>query len=147
LSDFVTVSDEAIALLHTGNIYDKIVFKYFKEHPAVLNWNHGNMQSSPNVNKSKYSDKQVDKASPKLQGWSIEEWTVFDRWCNDIAMSRLPKNSDDLESTILRHEKNCLEEQRIRSGSAYSLFKWYRKQEKRNGESSYCCDERISGQT
>ena len=79
-----------------------------------------------------------------MQGWSIEGLTVFDRRCHDIATSRLTKNSDDLENAILRHEKNCLEEQRIRSGSAYSLSKWRREKERRNGESGSCCDERIS---
>jgi hypothetical protein len=72
---------------------------------------------------------------------------VFDRSCHDIATSRLTKNSDDLEYVILRHEKNCLEEQRIRSGSGYSLSKQCREQEKRNGENGSCCDERKSGQT
>ena len=147
LSDFVTVSDEAFALLCIANTYDKVVFKYFKEQPDVLNWDHGNMPSPPNVIKSKYTDKRADKASPKLQGWSIEGLTVFDRWCHDIATSRLTKNSDDLENAILRHEKNCLEEQRIRSGSVYSLSKWHREQQKRNGENGSCCDVRISSQT
>jgi hypothetical protein len=69
---------------------------------------------------------------------------VFDRWCHDIATSRLTKNSYDLENAILKHEKNHLEEERIRSGSAYSLSKWHKEQEKRNGENGSCCDERIS---
>ena len=88
LSDFVTVSDEAFALLCIANTYDKVVFKYFKEQPDILTWD-GNMPSPPNVIKSKYTDKRVDKTSPKLQGWSIEGLTVFDRWCHDIATSRL----------------------------------------------------------
>ena len=78
LSDFVKVSDEAFALLCIANTYDKVVFKYFKEQPEVLNWDHGNMPSPPNVIKSKYTDKRADKTSPKLQGWSIEGLTVFD---------------------------------------------------------------------
>ena len=102
---------------------------------------------APNVIKSKYTDKRADKASPKLQGWSIEGLTVFDRWCHDIATSRLTKNSDDLENAILKHEKNCLEEERIRSGSVYLLSKWHREQHKRNGENGSCCDVRISWQT
>ena len=89
------------------------------------------MPSPPNVIKSKYTDKRADRTSPKLQGWSIEGLTVFDRWCHGIAISRLTKNSDDLENAILRHERNCLEEQRIRSGSAYSLSKQHREQERR----------------
>jgi hypothetical protein len=144
LSDFDTVSDEAFALLCIANTYNKVVFKYFKEQPDVLLWDHGNMPSPPNVSKSKYSDKRGDKASPKLQGWSIEGLTVFDRWCHDIATSTFIKNSDDLENATLRHEKNCLKEQRIRSGSAYSSPKWHREQERRNVESGSCCDVRIS---
>ena len=131
LSDSVTVSDNAIALLCITNNYDKVIFKYFKEQPGVLNWNHGNVPSSPNVIRSKYNDKRADKASLKLQGWSIEGLTVFDRWCHDIATSRLTKNCDDLENAILRHEKNSLEEQRIRSEDAYSLSKWHREQERK----------------
>ena len=123
LSDFVTASDEAFVLLCIADTYDKVVFIYFKEQPDVLNWD-GNMPSPTNINKSQYTDKRADKTSSKLQGWSIEGLTVFDRWCHDIAASRLTKNSDDLENGILRHEKNCLEEARIRSGSAYSLSKW-----------------------
>ena len=72
LSDFVTVSDEAFALLWIANTYDKVVYKHFKEQPDVLNWDHWNMPSPSNVIKSKYTDKRADKASPKLQGWSIE---------------------------------------------------------------------------
>jgi hypothetical protein len=87
LSDFVTVSDEAFALLCIANTYDKVVFKYFKEQPDVLNWDHDNMPSPPDVIESKYTDKRVDKASSKLQGWSIEELTVFDWWCHNIATS------------------------------------------------------------
>ena len=68
LSDFVTVSDEAFALLCIGDTYDKVEIKYFKEQPDVLNWDHGNMPSPPDVIKSKYTDKKADKASPKLQG-------------------------------------------------------------------------------
>jgi hypothetical protein len=49
LPDFVMVSDEAFGLLCIANTYDKIVFKYFKEQPDVLNWDHGNMPSPPNV--------------------------------------------------------------------------------------------------
>ena len=79
LSDFVTVSDEAFALLCIANTYDKVFLKYFKEQPDFLNWDHGNIPSPPNVIKSKYTDKRADKASPKLQGWSIEGLTVFDR--------------------------------------------------------------------
>ena len=123
LSDFVMVSYEAFGLLCIANTYDKNVFKYFKEQPDVLNWNDGNMPGPPNVIKSKYTDKVADKASPELGGWSIEGLTVFVRWCHDIATSRLTKNSGDLENAILRHEKNCLEEQRIRIGSAYSFSK------------------------
>ena len=130
ISDFVTVSDEAFALLCIANTYDKIVFKYFKEHPDILNWDE-NMPSPPNVVKSKYTDKRVDSASPKLQGWSIEGLTVFDRWCHEIAALRLTKNSNDLEHAILKYEKNCLEEERIRSGFAYSLSKRRRDQEER----------------
>jgi ribosomal protein S21 len=144
LLGFVTVSGEAFALLCIANTYDKVVFKYFKEQPDVLNWDHGNMPSPPNVIKSKYTDKRADKTSPKLQGRSIEGLTVFDRWCHDIATSRLTKNSDDLENAILRHKKICLEEQRIRSGSAYSLSKQCRDQEKRNVESGSYCNYRIS---
>ena len=92
LSDFVTVSDEAFALLCIANTYDKVVFKYFKEQPDILTWD-GNMPSPPNVIKSKYTDKRVDKTSPKLQGWSIEGLTVFDRWCHDIATSRDRKST------------------------------------------------------
>ena len=77
----------------------------------------------------------------------FEGLTVFDRWCHDIATSRLTKNSEDLENAILRHEKSCLEEQRIRSGSVYSLSKQCREQERGNGESGSCCDYTISGQT
>ena len=80
---------------------------------------------------SKYTDKRADNASPKLQEWSIEGLTVFERLCHDIATSRLNKNSDDLENAILRHEKNCLEEQRIRSRSVNSLSKQCREQEER----------------
>ena len=144
LSDFVTVSDEAFALLCITNTFDKFVFKYFKEQPDVLNWDHGNMQSPPNVIKSKYTDKRADKTSPKLQGWSIEGLTVFDRWCHDISTSRLTKSSDDLENAILKHENNSLDKERIRSGSAYSFSKWRKEQQKRNGERGSCCDVRIS---
>jgi hypothetical protein len=49
LSDFVRVSDEAFALLCIANTYGKAVFKYFKEQPDFLNWDHGNMPSPPNV--------------------------------------------------------------------------------------------------
>ena len=147
LSDFVTVSDEAFALLCIANTYDKVVFKYFKEQPDVLNWDHGKMTSPPNIIKSKYTDKRANKASPKLQVWSIEGLTVFDRLCHDIATSRLTKNSEDLENAILKHEKNCLEEERIRSGSSYLLPKQHREQERGHGKSGSCCDYRISGQT
>jgi hypothetical protein len=61
LSDFVMVSDEAFALLCIANTYDKVVFKYFKEQPDVLNWDHGNMPTPPNVIKSKYTDKMQTK--------------------------------------------------------------------------------------
>ena len=67
ISDFVTVSDEASALFCIANTYDKIVFKYLKVQPDILNWDE-NMPSLPNVIKSKYTDKRVDSASPKLQG-------------------------------------------------------------------------------
>ena len=109
----------------------KLYLNTLKEQSDILNWDHGNIPSPPNVIMSKYTDKRADNASPKLQGWSIEVWTVVDRWCHDIATSRSPKNSDGLENAILKHEKNCLEEQRIRSGSAYSLFKQRREQRKR----------------
>ena len=137
ISDFVTVSDETFALLCIANNYDKVVFKYFKEQPDILNWDE-NMPSPPNFIKSKYTDKRVDSASPKLQGWSIEGLTVFDRWCHEIAALRLTKNSDDLEHAILKHEKNHLEEERIRSGSVYSLFKQCRDQEERKGNCDSC---------
>ena len=39
---------------------------------------------------------------------------MFDRWCHDIAASRLTKKSDDVENAIQRHEKHCLEEQIIK---------------------------------
>ena len=89
------------------------------------------MPSPPNVIKSKYTDKRVDSTSPKWQGWSMEVLNVFDRWCHEIAALRLTKNSDDLEHTILKHEENCLEEERIRSGSVYSLSKQRWDQEER----------------
>jgi hypothetical protein len=73
LLDFVTVSDEAFTLLWIANTYDTVVFKYFKEQPDVLNWDHVNMPNPPNVSKSKYTDKRADKTSPKLQGWSIRD--------------------------------------------------------------------------
>ena len=66
LLDFFTVSDEAFALLCIANTYGKAVFKYLKEQPDVLKWDHGNMPSPPNVIKSKYTDKRADKASPKV---------------------------------------------------------------------------------
>ena len=71
------------------------------------------MPSPPNVIKSKYIDKRVNSASPKLQGWSIEGLTVFDTWFHEIAALRLTKNSDDLEHTILKHERNRSEERRV----------------------------------
>ena len=63
LSDFVTVSDEAFVLLCLTNNYDKVVYKYFREQPDVLNWDHGNMPSPPNVIKNRYTDKRADKTS------------------------------------------------------------------------------------
>ena len=113
------------------------MFKYFKEQPGILNWDE-NIPSPPNVIRSKYTDKRVESASPKLQGWSIEGLTIFDRWCHEIAALRLTKNSNDLEHAILKYERNCLEEERIRSGSAYSLFKWRRDQEERKGNCDSC---------
>ena len=109
----------------------KLYLNTLKEQSDILNWDHGNIPSPPNVIMSKYTDKRADNASPKLQEWSIEGLTVFERLCHDIATSRLNKNSDDLENAILRHEKNCLEEQRIRSRSVNSLSKQCREQEER----------------
>ena len=79
-----------------------------------------------------------------MQGWSIEGWTVFERCYHDIAPLRLTKNSDDFENEILKHERNSLEEQRIRSRSAYLLSKQCSDQEERNDESGFCCEMRIS---
>ena len=75
ISNFVTVSDEAFALLWIANTYEKIVFKYFKEQPGILNWDE-NMPSPPSVIRSKYTDKREDSASPKLQGWDgqFRDW-------------------------------------------------------------------------
>ena len=105
------------------------------------------MSSPPNVIKSKYTDKKVDSASPKLQGWSIEGLTVFDTWFHEIAALRLTKNSDDLEHAILKYEKNCLEEERIRSGSVYSLSKWCRGQEESKGNCDSCHEMQMFSQT
>ena len=80
-------------------------------------------------------------------GWSIEGLTVFDRWCHEKAALRLTKNSDDLEHAILKYERNCLEEERIRSGSVYSLSEQRRDQKVRKGTCDSCHEMRMYSQT
>ena len=75
MSDFVTVSEETFALSCIANTYDKILFTYFKNQPDDLKWD-VSMPSPPNFIKMKYAEKRVDIASPNLQGWSLEGWTV-----------------------------------------------------------------------
>jgi hypothetical protein len=49
------------------------------------------MPSPPNVIQSKYTDKQVDTASPKLQGWSIEGLTVLIGDAMILPLQDLPR--------------------------------------------------------
>jgi hypothetical protein len=90
LSDFVTVSDETSALLWIANTYDKVVFKYFKEQPDVLNWD-GNMPSPPNVIKSKYTDKRADKASQSCKDGPLRDGLFLIGGAMILPLQDLPR--------------------------------------------------------
>ena len=92
LSDFVTVSDEAFSLLCIANTYDKVVFKYFKEQPDVLSWDHGNiwqvLQMSLRVSMQK--NRQTEPLQSCKDG-QLRDWLFLTGSAMILPLQDLPR--------------------------------------------------------
>jgi hypothetical protein len=121
ISSYITVSDEAFALLCIDNVYGKLVSDVYKGEngPNKLKW--VGVQSPQKISTTKYTNKNGDddtssstshqsNSSPvymmKFQGWSELGLANFDKWCKNVAFKRKSDMSKQIEEVILqRHQE------------------------------------------
>ena len=108
-STFVTVSDEAFAILCLENVYKKKIHELYNKDGICCPWV-GNVPP-PVVTESKYTSKKQPGGasySTKFSGWSPDAFARYENFYRSIAAARGTKKGRTIESLILVQEQKTM---------------------------------------
>jgi hypothetical protein len=106
ISTFVTVSDEAFAILCIDNVYEKKMYGLWGQEGVKCPWKGGDQP--PAITESKYTSKKQGEGtsySTKFSGWSADAFTQYEHFYRTIAAARDTKEGRTIESLILQTEQ------------------------------------------
>jgi hypothetical protein len=92
----VTVSDEAFALLLMTNSWDK--FEYFADNPEI--------EEKQDIPATMYTEKKG--RNKKMQGWSQEGITKYNRLCDFVVQDRLSAAGIKFEKEFLKYHTDAV---------------------------------------